>query len=79
MSDLISPTKLTKKDFETDQDLRWCPGCGDYSILANVQRVMPEFGIARENIVWVSGIGCSSRGLDFRSARAESAHRTGLA
>ncbi len=61
MSDLISPTKLTKKDFETDQDVRWCPGCGDYSILANVQRVMPEFGIARENIVWVSGIGCSSR------------------
>jgi 2-oxoglutarate ferredoxin oxidoreductase subunit beta len=61
MSDLISPTKLTKKDFETDQDVRWCPGCGDYSILANVQRVMPEFGIAREKIVWVSGIGCSSR------------------
>jgi 2-oxoglutarate ferredoxin oxidoreductase subunit beta len=61
MSDLISPTKLTKKDFETDQDVRWCPGCGDYSILANVQRMMPELGIAREKIVWVSGIGCSSR------------------
>jgi len=61
MSNVIEPTRLTKKDFETDQDLRWCPGCGDYSILANVQRVMPEFGIPRERIVWVSGIGCSSR------------------
>jgi 2-oxoglutarate ferredoxin oxidoreductase subunit beta len=53
--------KLTQKDFATDQDVRWCPGCGDYSILANVQRVMPEFGIPRENFVFVSGIGCSSR------------------
>ena len=55
------PPPLTKKDFESDQDVRWCPGCGDYSILANVQRVMPELGILRENMVWVSGIGCSSR------------------
>jgi 2-oxoglutarate ferredoxin oxidoreductase subunit beta len=61
MSELINPAKLTKKDFETDQDVRWCPGCGDYSILANVQRVMPELGIPRHQIVWVSGIGCSSR------------------
>jgi 2-oxoglutarate ferredoxin oxidoreductase subunit beta len=61
MSNTIDPPKLTKKDFETDQDVRWCPGCGDYSILANVQRLMPELGIARENMVWVSGIGCSSR------------------
>jgi len=61
MSSLIEPAKLTKKDFETDQDVRWCPGCGDYSILANVQRVMPELGIPPERIVWVSGIGCSSR------------------
>ncbi|HEX4336680.1 MAG TPA: 2-oxoacid:ferredoxin oxidoreductase subunit beta [Polyangiaceae bacterium] len=61
MSETIDPPKLTKKDFETDQDVRWCPGCGDYSILANVQRLMPELGIARENMVWVSGIGCSSR------------------
>ena len=53
--------KLTQKDFSSDQDVRWCPGCGDYSILANVQRVMPEFGIPRENFVFVSGIGCSSR------------------
>jgi 2-oxoglutarate/2-oxoacid ferredoxin oxidoreductase subunit beta len=61
MSNATPTTKLTKKDFESDQDVRWCPGCGDYSVLANVQRIMPELGIARENIVWVSGIGCSSR------------------
>jgi 2-oxoglutarate ferredoxin oxidoreductase subunit beta len=54
-------TKLTAKDFSSDQDVRWCPGCGDYSILANVQRVMPELGIPRENFVFISGIGCSSR------------------
>lgn len=53
--------KLTKKDFESDQEVRWCPGCGDYSVLTNVQRVMPELGVARENFVFVSGIGCSSR------------------
>jgi len=61
MSNVVEPTRLTKKDFETDQDVRWCPGCGDYSILANVQKVMPEFGIEREKTVWISGIGCSSR------------------
>jgi 2-oxoglutarate ferredoxin oxidoreductase subunit beta len=61
MSNVVEPTRLTKKDFETDQDVRWCPGCGDYSILANVQKVMPEFGIDREKTVWISGIGCSSR------------------
>ncbi len=54
-------TRLTAKDFQSDQDIRWCPGCGDYSVLANVQRVMPEFGVPRENFVFVSGIGCSSR------------------
>ena len=53
--------KVTAKDFVSDQDVRWCPGCGDYSILANVQRVMPELGVPRENVVFVSGIGCSSR------------------
>ena len=53
--------RLTSKDFMTDQDIRWCPGCGDYSVLANVQRVMPELGVPRENFVFVSGIGCSSR------------------
>ena len=55
-----SPT-LTAKDFATDQEVRWCPGCGDYSILAQVQKVMPTMGIPRENIVIISGIGCSSR------------------
>lgn len=53
--------KLTRKDFVTDQDVRWCPGCGDYAILAQVQKVMPELGIPKENIVFISGIGCSSR------------------
>lgn len=56
-----APTKLTRKDFASDQDVRWCPGCGDYAILATVQRLMPELGIPRENIVFISGIGCSSR------------------
>lgn len=54
--------KYTAKDFTSDQDVRWCPGCGDYSILAQVQRTFPELIEAnKENIVWVSGIGCSSR------------------
>lgn len=52
---------LTPKDLETDQEVRWCPGCGDYSILKQVQRVIPELGIKREDIVFISGIGCSSR------------------
>ena len=52
---------LTAKDFTSDQEVRWCPGCGDYSILAQVQKVMPTLGIARENMVIISGIGCSSR------------------
>ena len=52
---------LTAKDFTTDQEVRWCPGCGDYSILAQVQKVMPGIGVPRENIVIISGIGCSSR------------------
>ena len=53
--------KVSRKDFVSDQDVRWCPGCGDYSILANVQRVMPDLGVPRENVMFVSGIGCSSR------------------
>jgi 2-oxoglutarate/2-oxoacid ferredoxin oxidoreductase subunit beta len=53
--------KLTKKDFESDQAVRWCPGCGDYAILAQMQKVMPELGIPKEKIVFISGIGCSSR------------------
>jgi 2-oxoglutarate ferredoxin oxidoreductase subunit beta len=52
---------LTRKDFSSDQEVRWCPGCGDYAILAAVQGVMPELGIPREKIAFVSGIGCSSR------------------
>ncbi|TAN35209.1 2-oxoacid:ferredoxin oxidoreductase subunit beta, partial [Patescibacteria group bacterium] len=55
------PTKLSRKDFVTDQDIRWCPGCGDYAILSQVQRVLPDLGVPRENIVFISGIGCSSR------------------
>jgi 2-oxoglutarate ferredoxin oxidoreductase subunit beta len=53
--------QLKKTDFVSDQEVRWCPGCGDYAILNNVQKVMPELGIPREKIVFVSGIGCSSR------------------
>lgn len=58
---LDTPKALTPKDFTTNQEVRWCPGCGDYSILAQVQKVMPTLGIPKENIVIVSGIGCSSR------------------
>ncbi|WP_196891017.1 2-oxoacid:ferredoxin oxidoreductase subunit beta [Aureivirga marina] len=54
-------TVLKPKDFASDQDVKWCPGCGDYSVLKQVQSVMPDIGVARENIVFVSGIGCSSR------------------
>lgn len=53
--------KLTPKDFQTDQDVRWCPGCGDYSILKQVHTVLPQLGLKKENIVFISGIGCSSR------------------
>ncbi|MCK9517681.1 MAG: thiamine pyrophosphate-dependent enzyme, partial [Dehalococcoidia bacterium] len=52
---------LTRKDFVSDQEVRWCPGCGDYSILAQMQKMLPELRIPRENIVFISGIGCSSR------------------
>ena len=53
--------KLTKKDFESDQMVKWCPGCGDHAILKSVENVFPELGIPKENFVVVSGIGCSSR------------------
>ncbi len=61
--DLIpkSQATLSAKDFKSDQEVRWCPGCGDYSILSNVQGFLPELGLAKENIVFISGIGCSSR------------------
>ncbi|MFL5747999.1 MAG: 2-oxoacid:ferredoxin oxidoreductase subunit beta [Niastella sp.] len=60
MSETTIPA-LTPKDFATDQEVRWCPGCGDYSILAQVQKIMPGLGLPKENIVIISGIGCSSR------------------
>ena len=53
--------KLTSKDFASDQEVRWCPGCGDYSILKQVQTVLPDLGRPREEFVFISGIGCSSR------------------
>src|SRR5436305_6563461 len=53
--------KLTKKDFVSDQEVRWCPGCADFAILAGVQKLMPELGISREKTVFISGIGCASR------------------
>jgi 2-oxoglutarate/2-oxoacid ferredoxin oxidoreductase subunit beta len=57
----LSVTPLTRKDFTSDQEVRWCPGCGDYAVLATFQGLMPTLGIKRENTVIVSGIGCSSR------------------
>jgi 2-oxoglutarate ferredoxin oxidoreductase subunit beta len=60
MSEVVT-APLTAKDFNSDQDPRWCPGCGDYSILKQVQTVLPQTGATLENTVFVSGIGCSSR------------------
>jgi 2-oxoglutarate ferredoxin oxidoreductase subunit beta len=60
MTDLAVPT-TTKKDWSSDQEIRWCPGCGDYSILTAVQMLMPDLGASREDTVFISGIGCSSR------------------
>ena len=57
----MTDVTLTKKDFTSDQEVRWCPGCGDYSVLSTMQGFLPELGIPRENIVFISGIGCSSR------------------
>ena len=79
---------LTAKDFKTDQEVRWCPGCGDYAILAAVQSFLPELGIPRERIVFISGIGCAARfpyyvetygihsihGRDRKSTRLNSSH-----
>jgi 2-oxoglutarate/2-oxoacid ferredoxin oxidoreductase subunit beta len=65
MNDMTPPNfeaaKSSPKDWETDQEVRWCPGCGDYAVLKAVQRTMPELGVKPENTVFVSGIGCSSR------------------
>jgi 2-oxoglutarate ferredoxin oxidoreductase subunit beta len=60
-SSVVDEIKLDRKEFVSNQEVRWCPGCGDYSILAQVQKVVPTLGIPRENFVFVSGIGCSSR------------------
>jgi 2-oxoglutarate ferredoxin oxidoreductase subunit beta len=60
MPEVAAPT-TTRKDWTSDQEVRWCPGCGDYSILSAVQMLMPELGVRRESTVFVSGIGCSSR------------------
>ncbi|MFS0735872.1 2-oxoacid:ferredoxin oxidoreductase subunit beta [Sphingomonas sp. 1P06PA] len=61
MNEMTTVAKTGPKDWETDQEVRWCPGCGDYAVLKAVQRTMPELGVAPENVVFVSGIGCSSR------------------
>lgn len=61
MTQVVEAHQLTRKDFISSQEVRWCPGCGDYAILATVQRILPDLGIPRERFVWVSGIGCSSR------------------
>jgi 2-oxoglutarate ferredoxin oxidoreductase subunit beta len=59
---VAEPTpSLTRKDFTSDQEVRWCPGCGDYAILAAVQRLMPDLGVSKEDTVFVSGIGCAAR------------------
>jgi 2-oxoglutarate ferredoxin oxidoreductase subunit beta len=57
----VAPPRLTRRDFASGQEVRWCPGCGDYAILASVQKLMPDLGIPREDIVFVSGIGCAAR------------------
>ena len=57
----LEPIQLTRKDFTSDQTVRWCPGCGDYGILMQIQKTMPDIGVPKENIVFISGIGCSSR------------------
>ncbi|HVE11936.1 MAG TPA: 2-oxoacid:ferredoxin oxidoreductase subunit beta [Elusimicrobiota bacterium] len=61
MTPAAAPAPLTRKDFVSDQMVRWCPGCGDFAILAQVQKTMPELGVPREKVVFISGIGCSSR------------------
>jgi len=53
--------KLSRKDFQSDQTVRWCPGCGDYAILAGIQKLLPQLGMPRENFVFVGGIGCAAR------------------
>ncbi|MGH9135873.1 MAG: 2-oxoacid:ferredoxin oxidoreductase subunit beta [Acidimicrobiales bacterium] len=61
MTAIDLPPPTTRKDWTSDQEVRWCPGCGDYSILAAVQLLLPELGVRRENVVFISGIGCAAR------------------
>ena len=61
MTATTAPVKMQPKDFTSDQEVRWCPGCGDYAVLKAVQNFLPDLGLRRENIVFISGIGCSSR------------------
>ena len=61
MSTTEEPVKLARKDFQSDQEVRWCPGCGDYGILTAIQLMLPETGIKPEDLVFVSGIGCAAR------------------
>jgi 2-oxoglutarate ferredoxin oxidoreductase subunit beta len=61
MATPATESKPDRKDYVSDQEVRWCPGCGDYAILAQMQRLLPEIGVPRENVVFVSGIGCSAR------------------
>ncbi|MCL2310014.1 MAG: 2-oxoacid:ferredoxin oxidoreductase subunit beta [Proteobacteria bacterium] len=61
MTDVSEIRVLSKKDFESNQDVRWCPGCGDYAVLSQIQKLMPTLGVPRENFAFISGIGCSSR------------------
>ena len=57
----VETPKLDRRDFVSDQAVRWCPGCGDYAILSQTQKIFPDLGIDKENFVFISGIGCSSR------------------
>jgi 2-oxoglutarate ferredoxin oxidoreductase subunit beta len=61
MNDITPIPTTTAKDWASDQEVRWCPGCGDYAVLKAVQRTMPDLGVAREKTLFISGIGCSSR------------------
>src|SRR5260370_20063553 len=61
MSTVTSLPTLTAKELASDQEVRWCPGCGDYSILAQMKKALAGIGVAREKMVFISGIGCSSR------------------
>ena len=62
MSEAVAPhSPLTRKDYMSDQEVRWCPGCGDYAILKALQRTMPEIGATPDKTVFVSGIGCAAR------------------